>query len=192
MQFWFFICQGSFKKNEHTKLYNAKRDIADKIQEGLDSAHEIKSYNREDDFSNTINFKLDNYEKHMIKGELMIGAFMNLSYILLKLGLPSVILCGAYLLGAGSITIFTYLVFLVVTARIYNPIMDVMNHFALLVYLNVRIQRMKEMDKMPRQEGKTEFYPKNYDIQFKGVDFSYEDGVQTLKKMLALLQSKVR
>ncbi len=178
-----FYLSRKFQKNEHTKLYNAKRDIADKIQEGLDSAHEIKSYNREDDFSNTINFKLDNYEKHMIKGELMIGAFMNLSYILLKLGLPSVILYGAYLLGAGSITIFTYLVFLVVTARIYNPIMDVMNHFALLVYLNVRIQRMKEMDKMPRQEGKTEFYPKNYDIQFKGVDFSYEDGVQTLKNV---------
>ncbi len=178
-----FYLSRKFQKNTHTKLYNLKRDISDKIQEGLDSAHEIKSYNREEVFSNTLNSKLDNYEKFMIKGELLLGALINLSYVFLKLGLPSVILYGAYLLSAGSVNIFTYLVFLVVTARIYNPIMDVMNNFALLIYLNVRIKRMKEMDEMPRQDGKSEFYPENYDIEFKNVHFSYQDGVQTLKNV---------
>lgn len=178
-----FYLSKKFQDKMHYKLYNIKRDISDKIQEGLDSAHEIKSYNREEAYSDNLNSKLDNYEKHLIKGELLIGAFINLSYVLLKLGLPSVILYGAYLLSTGSINIFTYLVFLVVSARIYNPIMDVMNNFALLIFLNVRIKRMKEMDEMPRQEGKTEFYPKNYDIKFKNVDFSYQDGVQTLKNV---------
>ncbi|MCG8485187.1 MAG: ABC transporter ATP-binding protein/permease [Clostridia bacterium] len=178
-----FYLSRKFQKNVHTKLYHVKRDITDKIQEGLDSAYEIKSYNREEDFSNTLNAKLDNYEKFLIKLELLAGAFINLSYVFLKLGLPSVILYGAHLLSTGSINIFTYLVFLVVTARIYNPIMDVMNHFALLIYLNVRIKRMKEMNEMPRQNGKSEFYPNNYDIEFKNVDFSYEEGVQTLKNV---------
>lgn len=178
-----FYLSRKLQKNMHVKLYNMKREISDKIQEGLDSAHEIKSYNREEAFSNILDSKLDNFEKIMIKGELLIGAFINLSYVFLKLGLPSVILYGAYLLSTGSVNIFTYLVFLVVTARIYNPIMDAMNNFALLMYLNVRIKRMKEMDKMPRQDGKSEFYPKNYDIEFKNVDFSYQDGVQTLKNV---------
>jgi len=61
--------------------------------------------------------------------------------------------------------------------------MDAMNNFALLIFLRVRINRMKEMDGMPRQEGKTEFYPKNYDIQFENVDFSYQGNVQTLKNV---------
>ncbi|GMQ62175.1 ABC transporter ATP-binding protein [Vallitalea maricola] len=178
-----FYLSKKFQDKMHYKLYNIKRDISDKIQEGLDSAHEIKSYNREEAYSDNLNSKLDNYEKYLIKGELLIGAFINLSYVLLKLGLPSVILYGAYLLSTGSIDIFTYLVFLVVSARIYNPIMDVMNNFALLIFLNVRIKRMKEMDEMPRQEGKTKFYPKNYDIEFNNVDFSYQDGVQTLKNV---------
>jgi ATP-binding cassette subfamily B protein len=176
-----FYLSRKFQNSVHAKLYNMKRDISDNIQEELDSAHEIKSYNREGAFSDALNSKLDNYEKFLIKGELLIGAFLNLSYIFLNLGLPSVILFGAYLLSTGSINIFTYLVFLVVAARIYNPIMDALNHFAELIYLNVRIDRMKEMDGMPRQEGKTEFYPKNYDIEFKNVDFSYQDDVQTLK-----------
>lgn len=178
-----FYLSRKLQNNMHAKLYNIKRDISDKIQEGIDSANEIKSYNREEDFSNTLNSKLDNYEKLMIKGELLIGAFINMSYVLLKLGLPSVILLGAYLLSTGSINIFTYLVFLVVTARIYNPIMDTMNNFSLLLFLNVRIKRMKEMEEMPRQDGKSEFYAENYDIEFNNVDFSYQDGVQTLKNV---------
>ncbi|WP_027399001.1 ABC transporter ATP-binding protein [Anaerovorax odorimutans] len=176
-----FYLSRKFQDTMHSKLYYVKRDISDKIQEGLDSVYEIKSYNREESYSHTLSSKLDNYEKLMIKGELLTGALINLSYVLLKLGLPTVILTGAYLLSVGSVNIFTYLVFLVVTARIYNPIMDAMNNIALLIFLNVRIKRMKEMDEMPRQEGKSEFYPKNYDIKFNNVDFSYQDGVQTLK-----------
>ncbi|WP_304508904.1 ABC transporter ATP-binding protein [Anaerotignum sp.] len=175
-----FILTKSLQKNMHVKLYDIKRDISEKIQEGLDSAHEIKSYNREESFSNDLNTQLDALEKFMIKGELLIGAFINLSYVFLKLGLPSVILYGAYLLTKGDIGIFTYLVFLIVTARIYNPIMEAMENFALLLFLNVRINRMKEMDKMPRQDGRDIFSPKNYDIEFKKVDFSYQDGKQIL------------
>ena len=178
-----FYLSRKFQSTVHAKLYNVKRDISDKIQEGLDLAHEIKSYNREDAFSATLNSKLNNLEKTMIKGELLLGACINLSYVFLKLGLPSVILYGAHLLATGSISIFTYLVFLVITSRIYNPIIDTMDNLALLIFLNVRIKRMKEMDEMPRQEGKLEFYPQNYDIEFKNVDFSYQDGVQTLKNV---------
>lgn len=176
-----FYLSRKLQKRMHTELYNTKRDISDHIQEGLDSVHEIKSYNREEVFSDTLNTKLDNYEKFLVKGELVIGAFINVAYVILKLGLPSVILVGAYLLATGTVSIFAYLVFLVVTARIYNPIMEVMNNLALLLYLNVRINRMKEMDAMPRQEGTTEFHPKNYDIVFNNVSFSYQGNVQTLR-----------
>ncbi len=83
--------------------------------------------------------------------------------------------------NSTSVSVFSYLVFLVVAARVYNPIMEVLENLAVLLYLSVRIKRMKEMDAMPRQEGKTEFHPKNYDIEFNDVDFSYIEGVQTLK-----------
>lgn len=37
------------------------------------------------------------------------------------------------------------------------------------------VSRIKEIKTMPIQEGKTEMHPKNYDIEFKGVHFGYED-----------------
>jgi ATP-binding cassette subfamily B protein IrtB len=178
-----FLLSRKLQNRMRVKLYNLKRDISDSIQEGLDSVYEIKSYNRENDFSGRLDSKLDNYEKYLIKAELLMGACINVSYVVLKLGLPSVILAGAYLLSTGSVSIFEYIVFLVITARIYNPIMDALNNFAGMIHLNVRIDRMKEMDKMPRQEGRTAFNPGNYDIVFNNVDFSYQDGVQTLKNV---------
>jgi len=66
--------------------------------------------------------------------------------------------------------------------------MEVMNNLAALLFLSVRIDRMKEMDQMPRQGGKTRCNPKNYDIEFKNVDFSYQEGVQTLKDVSFVAQ----
>jgi ATP-binding cassette subfamily B protein len=159
----FYLSKG-LQKKMHENLYYVKRDISDIIQEQLDSAQEIKAYNRENDFSNDLDKELDGYEKLMIRGELLIGATINLSYVFLKLGLPSVVVYGAHLLSIEKIDIFTYLVFLVVASRIYNPIMDVMSNFALLNFLDVRINRMKEMDNMPVQEGNSDFEPKHFDI----------------------------
>ncbi|MCT4631568.1 MAG: ABC transporter ATP-binding protein/permease [Firmicutes bacterium] len=178
----FYLSKG-LQKKMHENLYYVKRDISDIIQEQLDSAQEIKAYNRENDFSNDLDKELDGYEKLMIRGELLIGATINLSYVFLKLGLPSVVVYGAHLLSIEKIDIFTYLVFLVVASRIYNPIMDVMSNFALLNFLDVRINRMKEMDNMPVQEGNSDFEPKHFDIEFKDVDFSYQEDVQTLKNV---------
>jgi len=181
--FLVFFLSSKFQNRSHTELYHVKRDISDEIQEELDSIYEIKSYNRESAFLTTLNAKLDNCEKHMIKSELLLGSLINLSYMILKLGLPSVILVGANLLSTGVVDIFTYLVFLVVIARIYDPLMDAMNNLAALIFLNVRIKRIKEMNEMPKQEGKTEFNPQNYDIEFSNVNFSYQEGVETLKNV---------
>jgi ATP-binding cassette subfamily B protein len=176
-----FVLSKKYQSRVHGDLYGLKREISDQIQESLELAQEIKSYNREGFYKDRIDAMLNKEEDAMINGELMIGAFVNLSYVFLKLGLPSVILCGAYLLSKGEITVFNYLVFLIVASRIYNPVMEVMNHFATLLYLDVRIERMKEMDQMPYQEGTTEFNPQSYDIEFKQVGFSYEGNDNIIK-----------
>lgn len=183
VSFFVFYLSKKFQEKLHEELYVMKRAISDDMQESLDSIYEIKSYNRESSFSDRLNDKLDNYEKIMIKGELLIGVCVNLSYVFLKLGLPSVILAGALMLVSGEINVFMYLAFLVIASRIYNPIMDTMNNLAALIHLGVRINRMKEMDAMPRQEGELEFTPEHYDIEFKNVHFSYKDDVKTLKNV---------
>lgn len=168
---------------DHATVYKQKRVITDQIQDGMDMVQEIKSYNKETDYLQELNADLDSYEKQLTKGELVGGSLINLSHFMLKLGFPSVIFAGAFLLASGTINLFTYLVFLIIVGRIYDPFIETMNNFAMLLFLKVRINRMKEMDNMPRQNGRKKFTPQNYDIEFSNVDFSYEEGQQTLQNV---------
>jgi ATP-binding cassette subfamily B protein len=168
---------------ENKTGYHNKRTVSEKIQEGLDTVQEIKSYNQEKTYLKELDTVVKAYEKQLIGGELLTGLFVNSSSAFLKLGLASVIIVGASMVAAETATLFTYFIFLMVSASIYNPINEVFNNLAALLYLNVRINRMNEMQVMPVQQGRTDFSPSGYDIEFKNVDFAYEEGKQVLQKV---------
>ena len=172
------ILNKSFRSN-----YHVKREVTEHIQEGIEEIQEIKSYNGEEEFAERFDAKLHAYEKSLIRCELVVGAVLNASHIILKLGLASVIIMGAYLLSEGTIDLFTYLVFLLIGSSIYNPISEVFSNLLLLQYLDVRIDRVREMDAMPIQEGKTDYSVRNFDIIFQNVNFSYEKGKQVLRNV---------
>ena len=169
------------KSNESN--YLNKRMVTEHIQEGLDTIQEIKSYNQERDYLEKLDASIDTYEKVLTRNELVLGILVNGSQSVLKLGLASVIIVGANLLASGTIDLFTYLIFMVIGSRVYAPVSEVMNNIAALFYLDVRINRMNEMEALPVQHGTTDFTPKGYDIEFQQVDFAYEQGKQILKNL---------
>jgi len=164
-------------------VYQSKRDMSEKINEGLDTVQEIKSYNQEEVYVEELDTQIDNYEKQLVSGELFAGMMINSAQGFLKLGLAGVIIVGAGMVAAGTTSLFVYFIFLMISASIYNPIIEVFAHLGALLYLNVRINRMNEMEAMPVQQGKTEFKPQNYDIEFTNVDFAYEEGKQVLQNV---------
>ncbi len=99
---------------------------------------------------------------------------------MLTLGLVSVALAGAWLFTQGKVDLFTYIVFLVVSAGNYEPFNTVIANMASLSFLESRIDRKKEMDGMPIQQGKTTCNPKHFDITFDKVSFSYDGKVKTI------------
>ncbi|MFC2295984.1 MAG: ABC transporter ATP-binding protein [Prevotella sp.] len=161
-------------------LYRVKRGVTEQVQEGLECVQEIKSYNGEKAFCRSFDKRLKSYERELEKHELAASVFINLSAVLLKLGLPSVILAGAWMLQRGEVTVFVYLAFLIVAAMVYNPIQDVYNNFVVLAFLDVRINRMKEIEAMPVQAGSQGLNISNYDIEFRNVSFAYEACKQVL------------
>ena len=169
------------KSNESN--YLNKRMVTEHIQEGLDTIQEIKSYNQERDYLEKLDASIDTYEKVLTRNELVLGILVNGSQSVLKLGLASVIIVGANLLASGTVDLFTYLIFMVIGSRVYAPVSEVMNNIAALFYLDVRINRMNEMEALPVQNGATEFTPQGYDIEFRQVDFAYEQGKQILKNL---------
>lgn len=163
-----------------THVYLIKRNVTEQIQEGLECVQEIKSYNGEQEYNRRFDGILKHYEKNLINHELIAGVIVNLSVMLLRLGMTTVIVYGAWLLSRGELSAFDYMVFLVVSAMVYNPVEDVCMHIAVLTFLDVRIKRMKEITAMPEQGGSADTQISNYDIVFNHVSFSYEKGKQVL------------
>lgn len=176
-----FSKKAILKSNETN--YLKKRAVTEHIQEGLDTIQEIKSYNQECDYLKKLDVRIDTYEKMLTRNELTLGILVNGSQSILKLGLASVIIVGANMLANGSVDLFTYLIFMVIGSRIYNPLNEVMNNLAALFYLDIRINRMNEMESLPIQQGNTNFKPENFNIEFLEVDFSYEQGKPILNKV---------
>ncbi|MDD4332370.1 MAG: ABC transporter ATP-binding protein [Methanosarcinaceae archaeon] len=172
------------KKNQRKNnkiIYEKKRNVSEEIQQGLENIQEIKAYNNEEKYLKALDKKLDEYEQELTRGELLTGVFVNSAQSILKLGLASVIIIGAHLLATNTIGLFSYLIFLIIGTRVYEPINEVFNNLASLFYLDIRINRMNEMKALPIQKGKKEFTPENYDIVFDHVNFSYETGKQVLQ-----------
>jgi len=161
--------------------YQLKRRVTEDIQQGIENIREIKAYNGEEAYLRDLNLSLMALEKEMIRDELSGSVLINTSVALLKLGLVSVIITGITLLETGKVDLMTYLIFLVFGAGVYAPVEEVFNYSILLSYLDVRIKRMREIEEMPMQTGKTDYALRGYDITFSHVDFSYEEGKQVLR-----------
>ena len=169
-----------FNNFKHT--YNSARVITEDIQECLENIQEIKSYCEEDNISKVLDEHSKQYEKSQIHGEFGAGVILNGAQIFLKLGLASVLIFGSILLAQNKLSVFDYLVYIVCASTIYSPIYLVLNNMTELFFLDVRLKRFKEMDNMGVQQGTTKFDPQNYDIEFKNVDFFYNEDKQVLKK----------
>ena len=162
-------------------LYKVKRGVTEQVQEGLECVQEIKSYSGEEAYNNSFGKRLKDYEKELISHELVAGVAVNLSVVLLKLGMPSVILAGAWLMQRSELSMFVYFAFLIVSAMVYNPIQEVCNNLAILAFLDVRINRMKEIEGRPTQEGSKDETLDSFDIEMRNVAFAYESGKQVLR-----------
>lgn len=163
-----------------TKHYKVKRALTEQIQEGLECVQEIKAYNGEEAYDMQLDERLNVYEKALVSSELVTSSLVNVSAVLLKLGMPSVLLLGAWLMQRSEVSLFVYLAFVLVSAMVYNPIQDVCTHMVVLSYLDVRIKRMRQIEAMPTLGGSKDVEVNGYDIAFRGVSFSYETGKQVL------------
>ncbi|MDO5707209.1 MAG: ABC transporter ATP-binding protein [Andreesenia angusta] len=179
--FLLFILSKKRMSKLNKETFDMKRSILGDFQEGLDLVQEIKAYNREKYFINKLNKKFDQDMKLKMKLELIPGTILNISFSILRLGMITMTVYGAYLIINNEVDLFTYLLFLIISGMVFNPITKAFSDMAIVLYLESAVERVREIKEMPSQGGRTEFRPNNYDIVFKNVNFSYEDGVNVLK-----------
>ena len=169
-------------QNYFTRRQNAALiDMADGVQECLETIRDLKSNKAEKVYLDGLYQKIDTFENRQFKSELGSAMFVVPAQMLLKLGIVSVALMGSMRLMRGELSLVAFFLFLLVVSRIYEPMNFALQNLAAMNSMQVNIDRMNEINNYREQSGGTAFAPKGYDITFDHVGFAYNSGETVLK-----------
>lgn len=159
------------RASEKTK--KAAVRVSDGIQEALENVREIRATNQEERYLKSLNRKIDEHERIMIRGELGTGVFVNASSVIMRLGVATTILTGAGLTLSGEIDFMLLFLFLLVITRVYAPFDQSLALIAEMFVSQVSANRIMELYDTPIAEGANHFHPNGHDIVFEHVHFAY-------------------
>ena len=150
-------------------------ECGDTMQECIESVRDLKSYNYENEYFGKISSLTSKIEKSRIKAELMAAAGVITGKVVLNLGIVSVILLGSYLIMNSQVSLFTLLIFLIASATVYAPVENGLMFLSEILMMDIKIDRTKEIESLVVADGLTDYSLEGYDIEFKDVDFNYDD-----------------
>lgn len=166
------------KVYERTMQYRIS--CQDGIQEGLETLRDLRSYNMTDTYMSGLETKIKAVEKNAIFVEFTNAAFVCSAQMILKLGIGTVAVVGSVLLMNGQITVLTFVMFLLVVTRMYEPLQISLQNLSAIISADTNCKRMDEILSYEEQEGSEELTNDGYDIQFDHASFAYKDGEQVL------------
>jgi ATP-binding cassette subfamily B protein len=166
---WFITHFG--KKHQAARIETASRML-----EYVQGMRLIKAFNltglRFERMRNTFR----NLKSLSIKLEAGAGPTVILAGFILHAGLTLIILFGLNFLFASNITLPVYIMFLIIGARIYEPLIQVFMFLAELNYYQISVNRIEDLRKTPVLTGTNpDVKPERHDIEFKDVTFRYHD-----------------
>ena len=160
---------------------DARIELAEGIQECLETVQDIKACNQEEAYLKKLDAKMDAAEKAQISSELTTASLITTGQMFLRLGLATVIIVGNSLVMKNQTDIFTYILFLIAASRLYDPLSGAMSNMTELFGVSLQVKRLKEIEEYPDENGEKDIRTNGYDITFDHVKFSYEKDKPVLR-----------
>ena len=152
-----------------------KDAIYDSLQQMIDNIKVLKSSDKKVDYVQRLKDDITETTGAALKSEATVGALIFGMAALIRFGFPLVISYGAYLLSQGRIELLTYIVFLLVACRIFDPLTTVFMLLGEFFYMLIAVERKQAIVNYPKQMGSEAFKPNGYDIRYDNVSFSYNE-----------------
>ena len=168
------LFSATFQNRYNRRNVQAKVDLADHIQEGLEAFQDIRANDAEKKYLADLFPRIDLVERRAIEAELGVAYFVVSGQMVLKLGIATVALTGAYLLAAGGLNVLTLFMFLLVASRLYDPMSGSLINLGAVVSLGIQCERMDEILCHEEQRGVESLSNEGYDVEFKDVRFAYD------------------
>lgn len=155
----------------------------EKIDEGIQQVGIIKSHGQTERYLDELRAQLKNHEKSQMKSELEGSVAVNTISAIIQLGVPSLILVGTTLLLSNSVSMSTFLFFILLSGSVFEPLQNALVNSAMLLFTQVHVERLNAVYDEPIMTGSTELEPSNFDITFDHVTFGYDEGSRVLENV---------
>ena len=163
------------------KQIKARNTTSARFLEYVQGIRPIKSYGMTGQRFRSLDVALSNLRKESIKIEAIPGPFVLTAGIVFEVFFILMIWLALYIQANGMLSIPTFIAFLIIGYRLYEPMKILMVEYPILSYMNVSLGRIIDVLEAKEQEVGRNLRPRSYDISFENVGFSYTDE----KKVLA-------
>ncbi|EPF25933.1 hypothetical protein HMPREF1221_01654 [Treponema socranskii subsp. paredis ATCC 35535] len=173
--FFIIIAARSVLDKKAKQVFARKDSIYDSFQQMIDNVKVLKSSDKKAVYVQKLKDDITESTYITLKAEAVGGAFIFGSAAIVRFGFPLVISYGAFLLSQGCIELLTYIVFLLVACRIFDPLTTVFMMLGEFFLMLIAVERKQAIVNYPKQTGSESFKPNGYDIRYDKVSFSYDE-----------------
>lgn len=158
-----------------------KLAASDGIQECIENIQDIKANNQRESYLKGLDSKLIAVEKGTVKMETLNGSLVTASQMVLRLGMATTVLSGAFLMTERKLDLMVFLIFMVAATRIYGPLTGSLNNLSAVYSTLLQVERMRSIEEEPVQGGAEIKELNEYDIVYDHVGFSYHQNETVLE-----------
>lgn len=150
----------------------AKINAGNRLEEYLQGIRVMKAYNLVGEHFVRLRDAFSELRCAAIRQEALLGPFVLLSIALIRAGLTLMVNCGVYLMLGGDLSVLTFVLFLVVGSRVFDPLTSALTNFMDFRYFSLAGGRIRALMQEPEMGGGCEA-PMNGDIRLRHVSFGY-------------------
>ena len=143
------------------------------MQEYLENIKVLRTSPKMENYQKMLAAKIKKIIPGLVLHELLAGLSISISYNVMRIGLGFVIISGSMLLASDKISLITFLIFLFVAVRIYEPLTKACEMLGEMIYSLVSAKRIRDLLDGPEQQGQEDIQIGQYDITFDHVSFGY-------------------
>lgn len=166
------VASSGVQRSLGSRHIRAKINATSRLQEYLNGIRVIKAYNLSGSRFVRLDTAFRELMKESIRLEGLLGPVVLLAIASVRAGLTVLVLAGVYLLLGGTLDILTFVIFLVIGSRVFDPLTTALINFPELRYHALAGERILALRREPVMQGERR-PPEAHGIEFASVTFGY-------------------
>jgi ATP-binding cassette subfamily B protein len=180
-----------FQSRGGRRVVEAKLEVSNQVQEYLEGIKVVKAFGLTGERWNALKNSMHTLMRQAIVFEVTGGTLVSLAGIILQTGMGLVIFTGVNLLGGGTLDPVSFLIFVLMSGKIYGPFLVLLTLLPEFFFYLVSTERMRKLREEKLLTGAEDVSLPNCNIELKNISFAYNEEDVIKNVSLSIPQNSV-